>query len=340
MENDSVSTLIHDLFKEIFHENCEIDEEDVTSEEETTLNELSAYEAFQNFKDLVHDLLNFKRKTKKTEKGDLVSQCEQLEMMLQKLEGEARAHYGIEHQLKIHVDSCQGKIEELEKVIAAYSSLIEKQASKIKENEIEIRALQKQKDVKTESIELKLKIIEKRFKDEIASLVEQHKAGETARDYDLTAFKTFDNKTILRAEKSTLRFDEYVKLKMMLEGKSKQLEILQVKYNKAKSEEKTSTVERKARTKRLDIESKLVDIKNQRQTHRERGIMRNSATDLLEILRKNDMKSKQRYLHDKRRDTSNLLKNQELIHIRSISDQIRSDSMTKSIKVPMKLHNN
>ncbi|CAG9330208.1 unnamed protein product [Blepharisma stoltei] len=322
----SSSKQLHDFFKVCFRENCEIDEEEVTIEEEKTLEELSPYEVFQNFKDLVNDLLQFKRKFKKTDKGGLETQCEQLEILLQKLEAEARIHYGIEHQLKIHIDTCQSKVEELEKAIIAYSIIIEKQEKKINDYENEIKRLKKTKENYHDGLEEKIKLIEKRFKEEISSLVENHKQ-ENGRDMDRTVFKTFDHKRVLRNDKSALRFEEFVKLKSMLEDKSKELEVMKEKYKKVKSDEKTSTVERKANMHRTEYDIKFPEAKNFA-TNRENGFLRKSATNLLEMMKKNyKTRAVQKLANEKSRDISTDRRDHELLHIRSISDQIRSESL-------------
>ena len=49
--------------------------------------------------------------TRKTE----ASQDEDLERMLQKLEGDVRQHIRVEQQLKLHIESVQEKLEEEEK---------------------------------------------------------------------------------------------------------------------------------------------------------------------------------------------------------------------------------
>src|SRR5690242_16305999 len=89
---------IHQLFKRIFIENCEIDEEEVTKEEMSTLEELQPIEVFENFKELVLDLLEFKKKVHKDDISDLLSQNEKLQVLLQKLEAEIRNHFSNENQ--------------------------------------------------------------------------------------------------------------------------------------------------------------------------------------------------------------------------------------------------
>lgn len=111
---DSEKTLF-EIFKNAFITNCHLDEASVTSEELETLEELSIDEILENLKDLINDLLAFKKDFRSTEKAELAQRSEQFENMLQKLEAEVRNHISIEHQLKLHIESKQNKIEELEK---------------------------------------------------------------------------------------------------------------------------------------------------------------------------------------------------------------------------------
>ena len=105
----------YDLFRFAFITNCHLDEASVTGEELETLEELTSEEVLENFKDLVNDLLNFKKDYKGSDKAELAQRSEQFENMLQKLEAEVRNHIRIEHQLKLHIESNQNKIEELER---------------------------------------------------------------------------------------------------------------------------------------------------------------------------------------------------------------------------------
>ncbi|MEW3935601.1 hypothetical protein, partial [Pseudomonas aeruginosa] len=51
-----------------------------------------------------------------SEKGELKQRSEQFETMLQKAEAEVRNHIRIEHQLKLHIENHQNRIEELERI--------------------------------------------------------------------------------------------------------------------------------------------------------------------------------------------------------------------------------
>lgn len=102
------------LFKTSFITNCHLDDASVTQDELETLEELDHSEVLENLKDLLESLLNFKSNIKAERSGELATRCEQLEKMLQKQESEVRNHIRNEHQLKIHIDSLQSKLFELE----------------------------------------------------------------------------------------------------------------------------------------------------------------------------------------------------------------------------------
>jgi chromosome segregation ATPase len=110
-----IEKALNEIFRFAFISNCHLDEASVTSEELETLDELSPEEIIENFKDLINELLNFKRDFRSTDKAELAQRTEQFENMLQKLEAEVRNHIRIEHQLKLHIENTQNKVEELEK---------------------------------------------------------------------------------------------------------------------------------------------------------------------------------------------------------------------------------
>ena len=116
-ESDSLPFLINfkSLFKSAFITNCHLDDASVTVEELDTLEELDQAEILENIKDLIENLLNFKSNVKSEHSGELATRCEQLEKMLQKQESDVRNHIRNEHQLRIHIDSLQEKLIDLEK---------------------------------------------------------------------------------------------------------------------------------------------------------------------------------------------------------------------------------
>ena len=114
-EESSLPEAIKSLFTFAFSLNCHIDEASITEEEKETLSNLDISELFENFKDLITDLLKFKQKFKHAEMSELVSRSEQFENIIQKLEAKIRTHIGIEQQLKLHIETQQGQFDELYK---------------------------------------------------------------------------------------------------------------------------------------------------------------------------------------------------------------------------------
>ncbi|OMJ69792.1 hypothetical protein SteCoe_32392 [Stentor coeruleus] len=115
MDYPDLSIEYHSLFTRCFVENCEIDTDEITEEERQALGELEPAEVFENFSDLITDLLKFKKQYISTEQADLVKRANSFETMIQKLESEVRSHIAGQHQLKILVENYQAKVQELEK---------------------------------------------------------------------------------------------------------------------------------------------------------------------------------------------------------------------------------
>ena len=105
-----------ELFQYAFTTNCLLDDESVTREESKTLAELDPSETLENFKDLVLALLEFKKKFKTSDTAELARRAEQFENLLQKVEAEVRTHIRVEHQLKLHIETTQQRIDDLEKI--------------------------------------------------------------------------------------------------------------------------------------------------------------------------------------------------------------------------------
>lgn len=328
MESEELySQKIHQLFKLIFVENCEIDDEEVTKEELETLEDLQPLEVYENFKGLTLDLLKFKRLSKLSKESDLISQNEKLEILLQKLEGEIRTHFSNEHQLKIYIDIYQAKIEEHEKQISEYLQDIRAKEKTIKEKEYEIRILKKKRNSEHD-LESKLRAIEEQFKEEIYKTVEQH--TKTDKEFDSTRpeFRTFDSRKVSKKEaKSKFKFEDLNKMKSIFDEKHKEIEGVKAKISLVKDDEKSK------RTK-LNIESRLVDSKRLSHNKRDgnRDVNRKSSSNLLDILRNSssnkDMKEKKRDISAKKKIISS--------HIRSSSDLLRSDTFSKKLQFTLK----
>lgn len=97
------------LFYRAYLANCELEEQ---QPDLATLQALGPLEVLENFKDLVESLLSCKRDLKRSEKGEIVSRCDQFEAMLQRLEAEVRTHYRVEQQLKLQAETLQAQLEQ------------------------------------------------------------------------------------------------------------------------------------------------------------------------------------------------------------------------------------
>ncbi|CAG9323315.1 unnamed protein product [Blepharisma stoltei] len=113
---EDISNKIYELFRYTFIANCDIDEAPMTQEEIDTLDALQPPEILENLKDIITELLDFKREFKTTDSAELMKRAEQFETMLQKLEAEARVHIQIEQQMKLQLDIAKSKVEEYEKM--------------------------------------------------------------------------------------------------------------------------------------------------------------------------------------------------------------------------------
>ena len=87
-----LETGLREVFRRAYLRNCEIEGEELSESDKQTLEDLDSLEILENFKDLVESLLSLKHDTKHSDKGELVSRCEQFEAMLQKLEADVRTH--------------------------------------------------------------------------------------------------------------------------------------------------------------------------------------------------------------------------------------------------------
>lgn len=104
-----------EIFKEAFVTNCHIDDSSVTSEELSTLEDLDKQEILENLQELLSKLLKCKQEFKESDRAELADRTGQFESIIQKLEGDIRSHISIEHQLKLHLENTQGKVDEIEK---------------------------------------------------------------------------------------------------------------------------------------------------------------------------------------------------------------------------------
>jgi hypothetical protein len=127
-----------------FSLNCHLDESSMTLEEKETLSNLDIGEVFENLKDLIVDLLNFKQKFKSSNIAELAVRSNQFETIIQKLEAKVRAQIGVEQQLKLHIENTQSQYEELEKInsqLKKGSSASYQEKNLCEKHEIEIKTL-------------------------------------------------------------------------------------------------------------------------------------------------------------------------------------------------------
>lgn len=198
--------ILHELFKQAFITNCSLDEASCSAEELKTLEELDTLEVLENLKDLLTELLNFKKEYKNSDKAELVKKSEQFETMLQKLEAEVRNHIRIEHQLKLHIETSQTKVDELEK----------------------------SKDFASRQIkELESKLIEKPNDLEKSRHVAYKDAGRTKKEYEDKMLKLVD--VAEKREKILHKLEhECIKMRTLLEEKVRECEKLKEEMNKTK----------------------------------------------------------------------------------------------------------
>ena len=152
-----------ELFKYAFTTNCALDDESITMEESKSLEELDPSETLENFKDLVLTLLKFKKDFKSLDSAELVQRSEQFETLLQKMEAEVRTHIRVQHQLKLHIDNNQQRIDDLEKIESNDKMVIKELESKCKKNG-KIGETEKLKREMEEKVKNLMEVVDKKEK--------------------------------------------------------------------------------------------------------------------------------------------------------------------------------
>lgn len=148
---------IKNLFKDCFIKNSTLDDESVSNEELITLEELSPLEVYENLRDLLTNLMNFKQNVLKSnsDTSSLIKRAEQFENLLQKLEGEVRTHIRIEQQLKLHIETCQSKIDELERKSDKDRAIIGSQTQELELKNQELVKLKKEKPINEDKFKMR-----------------------------------------------------------------------------------------------------------------------------------------------------------------------------------------
>ncbi|CAG9322199.1 unnamed protein product [Blepharisma stoltei] len=254
---------LHEFFCYVFTSNCHIDEASVTSEEMRTLEELDSLEVLENLKEVVLELLRFKRDHKTSDNAELIQKSEQFETLLQKSEAEVRNHIRIEHQLKLHIESSQNRIDELEKLNSQLSKKLEDGSSSGKHSD---------KDV-----DLKLKQIEQRFNNEMKKITNQH--IDNKKETSEKIIKEYEQKIEQYAEdaekkdKAIIRLkEECIKLKNKLEEKMVENERLKNEIERLRAGEKKTEPRNAVNIDYLKkkLEEKAADLNKMQQKIKER----------------------------------------------------------------------
>jgi transcriptional regulator with XRE-family HTH domain len=133
MESSEILLAYHSLFRKCFIENCELDDDAVTADEQQALDELDSAEVYENCSDLVNGLIKFKRQYRSTTQAELVKKCDTFETMIQKLENDVRNHIAVENQLKLLLENFQSKLQILENTNIELNKKIGNQEQVVKE---------------------------------------------------------------------------------------------------------------------------------------------------------------------------------------------------------------
>lgn len=163
---------IHELFKDSFIQNCQLDEDEVNELELETLETLEPEEIYENLKELLGSLISFKKSINNSETKELTQRLVVFEKMIQKLESDIRNHISIEHQMRLDMETYEFKIEELQKIKQFHIKKIEDLDKLLVDKESEILHI---KNKNALDLEIKLKAIEEKFKHEICSAMEYYR---------------------------------------------------------------------------------------------------------------------------------------------------------------------
>lgn len=237
--SDEVFKRIHELFKDYFIQNCNLDDDEVNEVELETLQNLEPEEVYENLKELLSNLFAFKKAVKNSEVKELTQRLIIFEKMIQKLESDIRSHISVQHQMRLDMETYEFKIEELQKIKAYHIKKIEDLDKSLVDKEAEILHIKNKNAIE---LEIKLKGIEDKFKHEICNAVDMYrKEGvHTTRNMsDKTAKEMIQEKD-----------KEIEKLKIEQHFLYKELQLIKGKKIKLSKLSKDVMVERGKRTKR------------------------------------------------------------------------------------------
>ena len=103
-EKSELSNALLELFKYAFITNCHLDNDSITLQESNTIESFNPVELLENFKDLIINLLTFKKQNK--EKPSVFS-SETVESLKKTHEKELQYHLRLEKELKFQIENAK-----------------------------------------------------------------------------------------------------------------------------------------------------------------------------------------------------------------------------------------
>ena len=122
---------IHKLFWEVYSRNCEIENMELTKDDLESIRKFDREKLYKTFRNLIHNLLDFKSKAKSTEIKELIDKNRQFESMITKLEADSRSHIAKHYQLRLEIESQKNTIEEMNNEVLCGRSEIKQLKMKI-----------------------------------------------------------------------------------------------------------------------------------------------------------------------------------------------------------------
>ncbi|OMJ79933.1 hypothetical protein SteCoe_19916 [Stentor coeruleus] len=254
--SNELSKQLRELLKEIFIENCNIEESSMTKEESDTIEDIDDSEILENLKDIITNLLSFKRDFKNADSAELIKKTNQFEMMLQKLEAEVRRHISVQHQLKLHIETSQTHTEDLENENCKHLNEIKdlqdkvKSFAKVKNDKKNIKILTEKVNKLEEDLKKKDFLI-KKLENEVAEL---RAATQSAH---------FESEKLLFNKIRGKREEDYEDIKHKFEEKSIGLQKIQkiIQEKSIKNNRERNKIIRKSANESDMIRNKIFEIK-------------------------------------------------------------------------------
>jgi hypothetical protein len=114
IDKNEIAKGLRDLFKYAFVTNCHLDDDEITHEETLVINSFDSIDLLENFKDLILNLLKFKKEFKNSEKKQNISN-EFIETLVKKHETQVQNHIHIENDLKHQLENALKREETFKK---------------------------------------------------------------------------------------------------------------------------------------------------------------------------------------------------------------------------------